>query len=79
VVADGDLSVVGTANMDIRSFNLNYEIMSIIYGKNFAKQLENAFLDDLKFCSELTYKEWIKQGTLKKLTYAIARLISSFL
>jgi len=79
VVADGSLSVVGTANMDIRSFDLNFEIMSVIYGKNFAEQLENAFLDDLKECDELSYKAWINQGTLKKLTYAVARLSSSFL
>src|SRR4029079_6047326 len=54
VVADGFVSVVGTANMDIRSFDLNFEIMSVIYGKNFANQLENAFLDDLNDCTMLT-------------------------
>ena len=79
VVVDDDLSVVGTANMDIRSFDLNFEIMSVIYGKNLNKHLGKAFLDDLELCNELTYEDWIKQGTLKKLTYAIARLVSSFL
>lgn len=79
VVADSSLSVVGTANMDIRSFDLNFEIMSIIYGAPFAKQLEGAFLDDLKECTELSYESWIQQSTFKKLTYAIARLVSSFL
>jgi cardiolipin synthase len=70
---------VGTANMDIRSFDLNFEIMSVIYGKNMNKHLGKAFLDDLELCNELTYEDWIKQGTMKKLTYAIARLVSSFL
>lgn len=79
VVADGGLSVVGTANMDIRSFDLNFEIMSVIYGTAFAKQLEGAFLNDLKECTELSYDTWILQGSFKKLTYAIARLVSSFL
>lgn len=79
VVADNKFSVVGTANMDIRSFDLNFEIMSVIYGKNFARQLEEAFLNDLKDCYELKYKEWVNQGVFKKLSYAIARLISSFL
>ncbi len=79
VVVDDDLSVVGTANMDIRSFDLNFEIMSVIYGKSLNKKLGKAFLDDLELCDELFYEEWIKQGTLKKLTYAIARLVSSFL
>jgi len=79
VVVDDDLSVVGTANMDIRSFDLNFEIMSVIYSKNLNKQLKKAFMDDLELCDELSYDEWIKQSTMKKLTYAIARLVSSFL
>jgi len=79
VVVDDDLSVVGTANMDIRSFDLNFEIMSVIYGKSLNKQLKKGFIDDLESCDELLYEEWIKQGTLKKLTYAISRLVSSFL
>ncbi|HBH22924.1 MAG TPA: cardiolipin synthase [Cytophagales bacterium] len=79
VVADEQLSVVGTANMDIRSFDLNFEIFSTIYGKNFAKQLELSFMNDLKECDELNYEEWVQQGVFKKLGYAAARLISSFL
>jgi len=78
VVCDTDLSVVGTANMDIRSFDLNFEIFSIIYGKNFAQQMENAFLKDLKEYDVLNYEEWSGQGVSKKLSYAIARLVSSF-
>ena len=79
VVSDSRLSVVGTANMDIRSFDLNFEIMSVIYEHNFATHLEKAFIDDLKDCDELNYNEWIKLGTTKKLTYAIAHLISAVL
>ena len=79
VVADTNLSVVGTANMDIRSFDLNFEIMSVIYGPNFAKQLEKVYLNDLTECVELKYEDWIKQGIIKRLSYASARLISSFL
>jgi cardiolipin synthase len=79
VVADTMLSVVGTANMDIRSFDLNFEIMSVIYGREFAKQLEGVYKDDLKECREITREEWSKNGIVKRLTYAIARLISSFL
>jgi cardiolipin synthase len=79
VVSDSEISVVGTANMDIRSFDLNFEIMSVIYGKNFAAQLENAFLEDLKLCDEVSYNDWKQQGTFNRLTYSIARLVSSFL
>ena len=79
VVADGFVSVVGTANMDNRSFDLNFEIMSVIYAKDFGRQLEEAYLNDLKECTELTYTEWAKNGKMKQLKVSIARLISEFL
>ncbi len=79
VVADTNLSIVGTANMDIRSFDLNFEIMAVIYGTIFAKQLEKEYLKDLNECYELNYEDWIKQGIFKQLSYSMARLISSFL
>jgi cardiolipin synthase A/B len=79
VVADGFLSVVGTANMDIRSFDLNFEIMSVIYGENFGRQMEAAYLNDLKDCTELTFAEWSKIGKTKQLVISFARLISAFL
>ncbi|MEZ5199482.1 MAG: phospholipase D-like domain-containing protein [Bacteroidales bacterium] len=79
VVADGNLSIVGTANMDIRSFDPNFEIMPVIYDKAFANKLEQVYIDDLKECTEITSREWQKKGNTRLLIYAIARLISSFL
>jgi len=79
VVADARLSVVGTANMDIRSFDLNFEIMSVIYGREFAKRLEEVFLDDVNECQEISKEVWNKTSIIKRLTYAVARLVSSFL
>lgn len=79
VVADGHLSIVGSANMDIRSFDLNFEIMPVIYDKSFATKLEQVYIDDLKECTEVTSREWQKKGNTRLLIYAIARLISSFL
>ena len=79
VVADTRLSVVGTANLDIRSFDLNFEIMSVNYGEELAKKLEAVFLADLLECDEVIYNDWLNQSVIKKLTYATARLISSFL
>jgi cardiolipin synthase len=78
-IADGKVSIVGTANMDIRSFDLNFEMMSIIYGNRFAAKMEEAFHNDLKECDELNYDDWKSQGKYKKLIYAIARLVSSFM
>ncbi|MCA6073470.1 cardiolipin synthase [Fulvivirga sedimenti] len=79
VVADSRLSVIGTANMDIRSFDLNFEIMSVIYGKEFAKNFEEVFHQDLTECREITLDEWQNISIFRQLKYAIARLVSSFL
>lgn len=80
VVADGSLSVVGTANMDLRSFDLNFEIMGVIYGQEFASELEQVYMEDLKVCNEITLEEYKKNtGLMKKLAHSVARLISSFL
>jgi len=79
VVADGCLSVIGTANMDVGSFDLNFEIMSVIYGQEFGEKLERAFLDDMKDCVEIT-DEMVNQASLgSRIFYSIARLVSSFL
>ncbi len=79
VVADTRLSVVGTANMDIRSFDLNFEIMSVIYGSLFARQMEKLFQNDLGHSVEISKEAWNKRSVFKKLKYAVARLVSSFL
>ena len=79
VVADGKVSVVGTANLDIRSFDLNFEIMSVIYSKTLGAEMERRFLEDLEDSEHITLDKWNQQSPLKFLTYAIARLVSSLL
>jgi len=79
VVADSYLSVIGTANMDVRSFDLNFEIMSVIYGQEFGEQLEKAFINDLKDCVEVTNEIVSSVSLVNRLFYSIARLVSSFL
>ena len=79
IVVDSKVSVIGTANMDIRSFDLNFEMMSTIYGPDFAAQLEQVYLSDLSDSREVTPKDWEEIGFWHKFSYSIARLISSFL
>lgn len=79
VVADERVSVIGTANMDIRSFDLNFEIMSIIYSKKLGAEMEAMFLQDLEDSEEISLESWNEQGSLKFLTFATARLVSSLL
>lgn len=79
VVADSRLSVVRTANMDIRSFDINFEPMSVIYSKEFATELERVFFNEFEECREVTPEQWNKTGMVRRLSYAGARLVSSLL
>ncbi|MEI3524606.1 MAG: cardiolipin synthase [Anaerotignum sp.] len=54
---DGKMSSVGTANMDIRSFDLNFEVNAFLYDAAFTRELEQDFLNDLKSSVEIT-REW---------------------
>ncbi|MEP7229164.1 MAG: cardiolipin synthase [Ginsengibacter sp.] len=76
LVADGKLSVVGTANMDHRSFELNFEVNAIVYDTNFAQQLRRVFHEDLQFSEKLDPERWYKRTALEQLPEKIARLLS---
>lgn len=57
-VVDGDWSLIGSANMDIRSKELNNENVIGIQDSTFAADVERAFLTDLERAHEITLDEW---------------------
>ena len=79
VFIDGIVASVGTANMDIRSFGINFEINSFIYDSKTIKMLEKDFFDDLKECTVITKEIYGKRGKMFKLKESISRLISPML
>ncbi|MDZ7543892.1 cardiolipin synthase, partial [Clostridium perfringens] len=50
IVADGNVCSIGTANLDIRSFQLNFEINAFIFEEVFAKAQEEVFYKDIEVC-----------------------------
>jgi cardiolipin synthase len=48
---DGEICSIGSANMDIRSFSINYELNAVIYDRATAQELEAAFDRDLAACA----------------------------
>lgn len=62
VVVDGKWSVVGSANMDIRSHELNQENVIGILDPGFAGQLEAAFQRDLARSAEIDRRRWAARG-----------------
>ncbi|NLW23680.1 MAG: cardiolipin synthase, partial [Clostridia bacterium] len=79
LVVDSLISSVGTANMDLRSFNLNYEVNAFLYSQKIAHRLVNDFLLDLEESKEITYTDYVKRPLTMKLLESIARLFSPLL
>jgi len=76
MVTDGKLSVVGTANMDYRSFELNFEVNAIVYEKEFAEKMRTVFFNDLKESEKLDAEKWRKRRFGTVLLEKIAALFS---
>jgi cardiolipin synthase len=74
---DDHVSVVGSSNMDIRSFQLDLEVMMLVSGRSFTKQLQ-AVEDEYRSRSkELTSDAWERRGFLHAFVDGIARLTSA--
>ncbi|POZ89752.1 cardiolipin synthase [Petrotoga halophila DSM 16923] len=79
VSIDGLISTVGTANIDIRSFELNYEANLLIYDREKTKQIEDIFLEDLKISSHISQDYFNNQPFPIKFTEAFSRIFSNLL
>ncbi len=78
-VMDGHISTVGSANMDIRSFKLNFEANTFIYDPKVAAQLEAIYQADMEKASLLTDEIIAQQSTWLKFKQKFSRLLSPIL
>jgi cardiolipin synthase A/B len=76
VSIDGKICSVGSANMDIRSFHINYELNALSYDRRIVEQLEADFQRDLAKCSEFSWRDYEKRHFLVRLRDSLARLLS---
>jgi cardiolipin synthase A/B len=76
---DSTICSIGSANMDMRSFNTNYEINTVIYDHAKTEELEAAFHSDLMGCTAFDAREYRKRPILLKLRDSLARLFSPLL
>lgn len=79
IVADKNLAVVGTANMDYRSFDLNFEVNAMVHDAEIAEQLSDAFYRDLQSSDKIDAIAWLERSKGKQLIEKTARLVSPFL
>lgn len=79
IVADGKVCTVGTANMDMRSYCLNFEVNAFIYDDRVANNLETQFFKDIEDCKVMTKEEYDKRSVSLRIRESIIRLISPIL
>ncbi|HPT43265.1 MAG TPA: cardiolipin synthase [Paludibacteraceae bacterium] len=76
IVLDDFVSIIGSTNMDDRSFDQNFEANAFVYDTETALQLKQLFINDLNMCEELTYDAWNNRKRRQKLKESFARLFS---
>src|SRR5690606_27951141 len=79
MVTDRKLAMVGTANMDYRSFELNFEVNAFVYDEETGKELATAFYRDLAESERIDGLLWAKRPWYTKLFEKTVRLIAPLL
>jgi len=78
VLIDDDVAILGSSNLDIRSFELDLEITTIVYDKQIVKDLEKIESRYLQSAKRVTLKKWQNRSTLHKMLDSISRLTAAF-
>jgi cardiolipin synthase len=79
VSIDSEICSIGSANMDIRSFSINYELNAVIYDKEKTLELERAFERDREDCEEFSVEDYRKSRSLRRFRDSAARIFSPLL
>ena len=79
MIIDEELSTIGSANMDYRSFDNNAEVNAVFFDQKLSIQLKNQFLIDLEDAEKLDYIAWKNRPLRIKLIGSFGRLVSPLL
>ncbi len=79
MVVDDKVLCYGTANMDIRSFALNFEVNAVIYNEGMAGRMREIFEEDLKVSKQITKNLYMSRTLLIRFKEQVCRLLSPLL
>jgi cardiolipin synthase len=79
MIVDGKVLCYGTANMDIRSFALNFEVNAVVYGSDKAEEMIDIFNEDLKVSTQITKEIYSERNIIVRIKEQICRLMSPLL
>lgn len=79
LIVDEEVCIVGSANFDIRSFQLDFELSALMYSSELAKCLKSDFTKDLLDSIQIDQEELANRSFLQKIEETNARLLSPLL
>lgn len=79
IVVTDDIAIIGSANMDFRSFEQNFELSVIMYDAEIAKKMVEIYENDLRSSEEIKKEEWTTRRFSQKIKESLARLLSPLL
>jgi cardiolipin synthase len=79
MIVDDEVLSCGTANMDIRSFTLNFEVNAMIYNAEKAQEMTAAFHADLSHCRRITKDSYLGRPLKVRFKEQTCRVLSPLL
>ena len=79
VLVDHEMGSVGTANMDYRSFRLNFEVNAFFYDADLGGRLRDVYLDDLRLCTPFDRAKAFGNRYVWAVKEGVSRLVSPLL
>ena len=79
LIVDDAFCSIGTANMDIRSFDQNFEVNALIYDKCITVAMRDIFINDIKDVQHINVDDWENRPRWIVFRESIARLFSPLL
>jgi len=76
---DDAVALIGSSNIDVRSFSLNAEVSLIVYDPEVVAALRRVEEENLARCDELRLSDWSQQPLAAQLLQNTARLVDSVL
>lgn len=76
LMIDSKFASVGSANMDIRSFEDNFELLTMIYDKELTCTLEKQFLKDIRRSRQINPDKWASRSAKQNFKESLARMFS---
>ena len=79
MVVDDAIALVGTANLDVRSLELNYETSVLFADESAVGKLKRIIHEDMELSTEIGLNEWLQRPAARKLAENLCSLMTPVL